>query len=594
MFSKEYSFGLGQIEAESYFSNDKACGFVDLTAETTDSNEVKSLLAGRWSYRKSDEGALKNAFTTTENGVKILRDRDLLIFRASVPEYGVYKVTATFSAEENPANLTIFTGRRNLVDRKVSVDAGQTYTRSFYTYVTPYIPAISSVPLEDKSVYLSFSGKDAALSSVKIEKADAPTIFIAGDSTLTDQGGCVPYYPIACCCGWAQDLLALTKDIAVCNYAHSGLTTNCFRDDGHWDILKNQIKPGDIFIIQFGHNDQKRRNLMAFGGYYDNLKWYVKEVRALGAFPIICSPISRIPITDESGDHSLLALHALACQQAALECNVPFIDLHTFTFDKLHEIGLENAHDYFIPGDITHTNDYGANFIAEYVAKQLAEIPATSPFISKTSLPEFLPDMDVKMDKVPKEPAEAGSMFDQKPPYLDMDGIEKYNQCLDAFKKGLMDPCVMHIHPTEIMPRAQLLMIYLRALKMNGVRPYLGKYCDIQKYEWDSSYVQACINENLIDETTLCGSYFRPNDPLTNSEFASFCIRGLQPSASQRNLSLEDCLKEAKVLGLLDADAPAQAPIDRQSVYAGLARLMDLLDNSDKGMPSDSEIHPVG
>ena len=42
--------------------------------------------------------------------------------------------------------------------------------------------------------------------SVKVTREDVPVIWIAGDSTLTDQNAGVPYYPYGSCAGWAQTL----------------------------------------------------------------------------------------------------------------------------------------------------------------------------------------------------------------------------------------------------------------------------------------------------------------------------------------------------------------------------------------------------
>ena len=592
MFNKEFTFGT-EIKKDTYYSPSQGYGIINFDNVEGDTMAKKALLAGGWNLRATDKGAWKTSYENTNSGVKISTPRHVLVFKSDVDEYGTYKITLRVAPRDyDIKSMTIFAGRRNLIARGVEIKANSNYEISFLTYATPYIPAITSEVLEDKAVYISVLGENATISSINIEKVSAKTIFIAGDSTLTDQNALTPYYPIGSCCGWAQDLSAFVKNIAVCNYAHSGLTTNCFKDDGHWDILKSMIKPGDIFMIQFGHNDQKRRNLAAFGGYYNNLKWYVARVRELGAFPIICSPISRVPFLDDGLYRSLLSAHALACQKAAEEVGTPFIDLHTLTMNKWIEIGLENISDYFIPGDITHTDDYGAKIIAEMVATNLSNIDETAEFIAKTSLEIFSPDSDTR--ELPTEPAPEKGMFDIVPPYVDMPGIKKYDSCADAFKKGLMDPCVMHIHPTEPMPRAQLLMIYLRALRLNGERPYLGKYCDIAKYEWDSSYVQTCIRENLIDETATENGYFRPDEPLTYGEFASFLIRGLEPDAHRRDVPMDLCFSKSKELGLIDSDVNKDSIIPRQDVYSGLAILMDLLDNSDKDMPSDAEIHPVG
>jgi hypothetical protein len=367
------------------------------------------------------------------------------------------------------------------------------------------------------------------------------------------------------------------------------MTTNCFRDDGHWDIVKSHFKKGDIFIMQFGHNDQKRRNLAAFGGYINNLRWFVNEVRKLGGFPVIVSPISRVPIVDQGQYHSLLETHALACKQAAMEMGVPFIDLHTMTFDFLCE-NYDNASDYFIKGDITHTNEYGAVKIADLFTDSVVKnkIYPLADYLN-SSYTEVFNSFDREIMPVLDTPASNASM---PLPYIDIEGIPQYEGIKKAMANGLLDPCVLHLHPYDVMPRGQFLMVMFKALRINGKRPYLGEFCDVSRYEWDSAYVQACIDEGLIDQTTVSGGRFRPDDPLTFCEFASFAIRGLKDNS----LSIEksDCFKKAKELGIIDINALPDEYIVRADCYVGLVKVMELLDNSSQSLPSDVEVHPVG
>ncbi len=202
----------------------------------------------------------------------------------------------------------------------------------------------------------------------------------------------------------------------------------------------------------------------------------------------------------------------------------------------------------------------------------------------------LLPDSDTK--DLPKEPV--SGMFEIDIPYTDIDGIPEYDYMVKALRYGLLDPCVMHLHPTEVMPRAQLLMVLFKALRISGKRPYNGKFCDLSRYEWDSSYVEACIDENLIDAETTPDDRFRPDDALTIQEFASFVIRGMQKDAASRNLSLSECLDKAISHGIVKEGRAAEDSITRAECYKGLVIMMDLFGAKDKALPSDVEIHPVG
>lgn len=519
--------------------------------------------------------------------------RDVKVFKTIVPTDGAYKVTITI---DNPTSdirdMKVFAGRRNMVLSGINVNKGGQFKADFTTYVSPYYPAMSAKVCDEKAVYISITGENADIDTIIIEETDIPTIFVAGDSTLTDQNAPIPYYPLYSCCGWAQLLGLHFKNIAVCNQAHSGMTTNCFRDDGHWDIVKSHMKKGDIFIMQFGHNDQKRRNLAAFGGYINNLRWYVNEVRKLGAIPIIASPISRVPFVDRGEYHSLLESHALACRQAAMELDVPFIDLHSLTFKFLCE-NFENAADYFIKGDITHTNEYGAVKIAEFVAMEVVRL-GISPLISYINK-EYKPVFkDFDREVMPPAPATGDSKLNIPMPYVDIEGIPEYAEIKKALENWLLDPCVLHLHSNDIMPRAQFLMVYFKAFRLSGKRPYLGEFCDLSRYEWDSSYVQACIDEGLIDKTTINNGRFRPDEALTNGEFASFVVRGLAKSVSEREIDMESCFKKANSLNVVSSKAVPSEAITRAQCYAGLVKVTEILDNANEALPEDAEVHPVG
>lgn len=594
MYSQTFLFGTKLIQSNNYFSEEIGHGFINFHSITGCTEAEKALQAGGWTLRKSAEAALEEFSSTTECGVTAIAERAVLVYKIIVPNYGTYRISFKAIAPSNQPieHMDLYCGRRNLVEHNISVKAGETYTRNFYASVTAYIPALSSIPNTEKAIYISVCGLHATISEIIVEEKTAPTLFIAGDSTLTDQSAPFPYYPHGSCGGWAQIMLSYFDSMAVCNQAHSGLTTNCFRDDGHWDIVKNNIKPGDIVMIQFGHNDQKRRNLSAFGGYINNLRWYCSQIKSFGATPIIISPISRIPIKDGTKFYSLLQTHALACKTAAEECNVPFIDLHALTFDYLCTLGETAAKEYFNPGDITHTNDFGAYKFASFVISEILnkKIEPIVSFISITEKSEFLPSSDTKT--LPVEPS-GSSPFDIHIPYVDIEGIPQYEFIEKAFKLGLLDPCIMHLHPTDIMPRAQFLMIYFKAIKMNGTRPYSGYYCDLSKSEWDSSYVETCLNENLIDSNTTNSQYFRPDDPLTYGEFASFLIRASISPKNDRNIGIDICYEKAKTLDLIPFNVSSHDFITRADCYKGLVVYMDKFAVSDQGLPSDVELHPV-
>ncbi|MDD6789614.1 MAG: GDSL-type esterase/lipase family protein [Lachnospira sp.] len=588
MYHVTYSLTDGSVPM---YCQEKGFGFVDLLHTEGKTDAARALRAGGWNLRRSRMTGLADSVCASHQGVFVTSPRNVAVFKADVPDFGTYRVRVELDAGDAVQNMSLFAGRRNLIWRGICVPAGANFSREFFVNVTPYIPALTATPDSESAVYISVTGENAGLSRIYIERADVPVLYIAGDSTVTDQNAPAPYYPYGCGNGWAQDLAQYFPSAAICNFAHSGMTTNCFRDDGHWDILWQYLRPGDMVLIQFGHNDQKRRNLAAFGGYINNLRWYVKKIRERNAFPVICSPISRIPETDPDTKkpYSLLALHALAAGQAAQELQVPFIDLHDRTFRLWCRLG-DAVHDYFNDG--THTNEYGGCRIAGIVAEEIRRqnIQPAAKLLGADTPEVFSPDADTK--ELPEEPAGPG-MFDIDLPYVDISGCSQRAGIEKAFRGGLLDPCVMHLHPGDTLPRAQFLMVLFKALRLSGVRPYEGHFTDLGRYEWDSSYVQACLNEDLIDPETVTADLFRPDAPLTCAEFASFAERGMVNVQLRAGVSLDAAFARALSDGVLPPGVQPDAPVTRGDVYAGLARVMELLGTSGQALPRDAEIHPV-
>ncbi|MBP3277568.1 MAG: hypothetical protein J6M44_01290 [Butyrivibrio sp.] len=577
---------------DNLYTDERGYGFwePEMAKVTSITDHERALKSGGWVKRD----LMEDTDTT---------GRDVIIFKIAVPEFGTYSVDLKVGiSKKNIENMSVFTSRRNMLDNRISIEPGGCYQRTFCVNVTPYIPALSSIPCDDRSIFVSFTGKGISKelfdgNSISFEitgaRRDLPVIWVGGDSTVTDQHAGFPYYPFGSCCGWAQTLSRYIEGAAVCNLSHSGLTSNCFRDDGHYDIMTKRILPGDVVILQFGHNDQKRRNLKAFKGYTDNLKRYVREIRELGAEVILCSPISRIPLRDQDGNsYSLLKEYRDAVWGLAQELDATFVDLHDLTFDKWIVFG-ENAKDYFNPGDVTHTNEYGGVLIADLFMNELRNMEESKNplkgFDNGLSFPFYSADSDVKA--LPKEEPEP-DIFSIPMPYVDIKDYPAMDELQAAFEACLMDPCVMYLHPYAVMPRAQLLMILFKALRINGKRPYSGRFEDLSFDEWDSGYMDTLWEENLIDPDTIHSEgdklFFRPDAPLSYDELDSILIRFLEPDREKRNIPIKKCRKKAKDLGI-DIKVPRPSTpinerydiaegsnISRAEVYIYLKRFIDI------------------
>src|SRR6202042_72574 len=132
----------------------------------------------------------------------------------------------------------------------------------------------------------------AALREIEISSApDSPTVFLAGDSTMTDRdgGGDV---------SWGQLLPRFLKPgVAVANNAQSGETLKSFMNALRLDKMLSQMKKGDYLFIQFAHNDSKASWPQTYvepeTTYKAYLKVYIAEARLRGATPVLVTAMDR-------------------------------------------------------------------------------------------------------------------------------------------------------------------------------------------------------------------------------------------------------------------------------------------------------------
>ena len=111
-----------------------------------------------------------------------------------VPEEGNYRVTVTLGDREAASVTTIKAELRRLMVEKVETRPGEFVKRTFIVNTrTPQFPG-GEVRLKDREktsetwawddrITLEFTNTHPAVSAIEIEKADVPTLYIAGDST---------------------------------------------------------------------------------------------------------------------------------------------------------------------------------------------------------------------------------------------------------------------------------------------------------------------------------------------------------------------------------------------------------------------------
>lgn len=152
----------------------------------------------------------------------------------------------------------------------------------------------------------------------------ASKIVLVGDSTTAVQGGWGPAF----CARHVTSFLTCT------NLARGGRSTYNYRAEGSWALAQAEMRtPGYArtwVLVQFGHNDQPGkpgRSTDLQREFPDNLRRYVREIRAAGAQPVLVTPLTRRQFTDGVLIDDL-ALWAEAVRSVAREMEVPLVDLH--------------------------------------------------------------------------------------------------------------------------------------------------------------------------------------------------------------------------------------------------------------------------
>ena len=225
---------------------------------------------------------------------------------------------------------------------------------------------------------------------------EKPTLYIIGDSTVKNGSG----KGTDSLWGWGSVIAPHfdTNRISIQNHAIGGRSSRTFLTDGRWDKILTNLKAGDFVIIQFGHNDpaalddtaRARGTIRGIGdeskeifnpirkvqetvytyGWY--MRKYVKEAKAKGAIPIICSLVPRND-WDKEGKKVKRSndSYALWAQQIAEQEGAFFIDLNTKVAVAYEEIGQAAVLKQFFPKDHTHTDFDGARLNAEIVSESV-------------------------------------------------------------------------------------------------------------------------------------------------------------------------------------------------------------------------------
>ncbi|MBN2214852.1 MAG: rhamnogalacturonan acetylesterase [Bacteroidales bacterium] len=317
-------------------------------------------------------------------------------FAADVPE-GNYEVIVTFGDRKGESMNTVKAESRRLMLENVATKKGEFRTDTFIVNVrTPRIDSSESIRLKkreigylnwDDKLTLEFGGSKPCINAVEIREAkEVVTVFLAGNSTVTDQ----EREPWA---AWGQMIPRFfTSGVVVANYAESGEALKSFTGERRLMKILSIIRPGDYLFIQFGHNDQKPNSsayVEAFTGYKEQLEKYIAEVRKRGASPLLITSMHRRSFDENGKIFNTHGDYPEAMRQVAKEEHVPLIDLNAMSAVLYETLGVEGSKRAFVhypsnsfPGqekelaDNSHHSTYGAYQLARCIVESIkSEVP---------------------------------------------------------------------------------------------------------------------------------------------------------------------------------------------------------------------------
>ena len=196
-------------------------------------------------------------------------------------------------------------------------------------------------------------------------------IILVGDSTVTENAG------------WGLGFKQYLNTNAECvNTSQGGRSSESFRREGRW--TNALALKGDYYLIQFGHNNEpgKPGRSTDMPTYVSNMVSYVEEARAIGAIPVLVTPLTRRQWDREHPGKikSSLAPYAQEVRKIAAAQNVPLVDLQARSSELCEALGPEKCLEFSplktnsegkASYDGTHLNAAGHVLFARLVVEEL-------------------------------------------------------------------------------------------------------------------------------------------------------------------------------------------------------------------------------
>jgi lysophospholipase L1-like esterase len=227
-----------------------------------------------------------------------------------------------------------------------------------------------------------------------------PTVFTLGDSTVKSYT-----FDEAPMSGWGQviDRLFDPDKVRLVNYSQGGRSFRNAYAEGRLNDLLLAGYPGDIVMIQFGHNDESEDEMRRFGrgsteAMYESMlrNVYLPAIRARGMIPVLVTPMSRVngaPKANEPYTNSFRKRRFPdLMKKIGAEAGITVVDLNARSVEYYNQAGIpaitamvmsiEAGETPAKTNDGSYANGHPANKIdgthyKETLAKQFARIIAT-------------------------------------------------------------------------------------------------------------------------------------------------------------------------------------------------------------------------
>lgn len=208
-------------------------------------------------------------------------------------------------------------------------------------------------------------------------------ILYIGDSTV--QTNRMDTWPQ---CGMGQVLeLYLRPGVRVENHGKNGRSTKSFLEEGRWAPVEKTLGPGDLLLVQFGHNDEKSQDPSRYSSPADYARrvWdFCRIAQGKGAMAVAVTPLTRRRFREDGLLEDTHGPYPQALRDMAAERGLPLIDLTAESRAWVEGLGAVQSRERYMlfPAgayarypegltDCTHLRYLGAVEFAGLVAKGL-------------------------------------------------------------------------------------------------------------------------------------------------------------------------------------------------------------------------------